>query len=325
MEEMIEEAQPLPEEPVPNIVFVRAKKKKERKSLQPTIQVLVSFVTAIVAVTGIILSYMSARTQWDTARSNRFTYAIEHLKDESLAIRMGALFELKKLGLEDNELQESIVRILGPFIRNGIEDEGLLFPPTLANYFPYVIEGEDFLEKFGIMQQPQDDVLIAFEVASLFRDNAKLDLSFLQAGNLVFIRSVQLQNADLFGAIFENTWFQGANLEGATLAFAVLRNADLVGANFKNADLVEANLINAWLNNANLQGADLTKADLTGAALWGVNFHGAKNLTAKQLLLAKIDDTTKLDPELRAEYEALKAKQDAKEHPQSSRDSSAIG
>ena len=61
-------------EPVPNIVFVRAKKKKkEMKSLQPTIQILVSLVTAIVAVSGIVLSYMSARTQWDTAKNNRFT------------------------------------------------------------------------------------------------------------------------------------------------------------------------------------------------------------------------------------------------------------
>jgi hypothetical protein len=44
------------EEPVPVIKFVKAKKKRERKSLQPTIQVLVSLVTAIVAISGIILS-----------------------------------------------------------------------------------------------------------------------------------------------------------------------------------------------------------------------------------------------------------------------------
>lgn len=84
------------EEPVPNIVFVRAKKKKEKESLQPTIQVLVSLVTAIVAISGILLSYqtflLSAEekaAQREAAKNNRFTYAIEHLKDESLTIRMG--------------------------------------------------------------------------------------------------------------------------------------------------------------------------------------------------------------------------------------------
>ena len=160
-----------PKEAVPNIVFVRTKKKKRgMKSLQPTIQVLVSFITAIVAVSGIVLSYMSARTQWDATRNSRFSSAIEHLKDESLAIRMGALFELKKLGVEDTPLQETIVRILTPFIREGIENKNLLLTPKEENGLP----------------RPNDDVFLACEIASLFWEQSliRVELPYLKAEGL---------------------------------------------------------------------------------------------------------------------------------------------
>ena len=58
------------------------------------------------------------------------------------------------------------------------------------------------------------------------------------------------------------------------------------------------------MDGIKLKGANLKYADLQGADLGT-----AKNLTAEQLLKARIDDSTKLDPDLRAEYERLKAEQ----------------
>lgn len=75
---------------------------------------------------------------------------------------------------------------------------------------------------------------------------------------------------------------------------AFLRRTDLSGAT-----LVNANLAGADLSGANLRGADLRDADLTGTILRGADLTGARNLTARQLGSAVIDDATKL-PELAA-------------------------
>jgi len=230
-EEIIEETQPLPEEPVPNIVFVRAKKKKERKSLQPTIQVLVSLVTAIVAVTGIILSFLSARTQWNTARSNRFTYAIEHLKDDSLAIRMGALYELGNYGLEVPNSQGRIVRILNPFIREGIEDIDLLWPAKT----------DDGLAR------PKEDVFLACEfVFLLSNSHYKIELDYLQAEEInlsgIYLYDASLISANLQKTNLQNARLVGANLQYADLSFANLRGADLSFTTLEDVDLRGANL-----------------------------------------------------------------------------------
>ena len=219
-------------------------------------QAVPTIITAFVAVIGIVVSCLTYSSQKAATiedreaqrvadRSNRFTYAIEHLKDESLAIRMGALFELQKLGLEDEGLQENIVRILTPFIREGIENRDLLIPPKTEDGLP----------------QPNEDIFLACEAASTFELHTRFPLYL----PLLEARGIDLQEFDLQGAIL-----YGADLQGASLNFT------------------------------NLQRVDLRGADLRGA-LW---------LTAEQLLEAQIDDTTLLDPNLRAKYERLKAAQE---------------
>ena len=218
-------------------------------------QAVPTIITAFVAVIGIAVSCLTYLSQRATTiedreaqrladRNNRFTYAIEHLKDESLAIRMGALFELKKLGLEDEELQENIVRILNPFIREGIENKDLFQLPRKENGFP----------------RPNDDIPLACEIASTFVSQSRFFfyLVYLKAPG-VNLGEFELNNANLYGA-------------------------DLQGASF---------------NYTHLQRADLRYADLRGSLF----------LTTDQLLDAIVDDTTLLDPDLRAEYDRLKAEQ----------------
>jgi len=76
-----------------------------------------------------------------------------------------------------------------------------------------------------------------------------------------------------------------------------------------------AKLREGYWNEPDLSGISLRGANLTAAKLWETNLKGADlrgaTLTAAQLLEAHIDDTTLLDPNLRAEYERLKAEQDA--------------
>jgi Pentapeptide repeats (8 copies) len=66
---------------------------------------------------------------------------------------------------------------------------------------------------------------------------------------------------------------QGADLHGALLFQAALQGTNLQGANLQGALMTQANLQEANLRDADLRGAILGQADLRGADLQGVKFH----------------------------------------------------
>lgn len=80
-----------------------------------------------------------------------------------------------------------------------------------------------------------------------------------------------------------------ANLESADLECVNLGHASLGVANLKDANLKDANL---W--GASLAGANLEDTNLDGALLRWTNLQDAKNVTAEQLALACVEETTKL-------------------------------
>ena len=268
-----------------------------KKEWLPVFQAVATTITAIVAVLGIWLSYntlklsqqesehsrKAAEQQFEAnqqeSRSKRFSSAIEYLKDSALHIRMGALFELKKLGLEAPEDQESIVRILAPFIRNGIENEKLLMQSTLDKD----------------RKQPNEDVFLACEITSLFWEQSQLraDLSFLNAPNLS-LSNLNLQGANLFCAHLQGAFLYNTKLQGVVLFGTDLLQADLRNANLQGADLQYANLQGAVLHDVDLQGADLNGASLQGAA----DLRWLEDFAIEQFLDTWIDDTTQLPPEL---------------------------
>lgn len=74
---------------------------------------------------------------------------------------------------------------------------------------------------------------------------------------------------------------------------------DIHGAFVRRTDLTRAILRNANLSHADASGAlfrdaDFEGANLTGTILRGADLTGAKNLTAKQLSSAIIDEETRL-------------------------------
>ncbi|MDR0532012.1 MAG: pentapeptide repeat-containing protein [Oscillospiraceae bacterium] len=353
-----------------------------------TIQAFATLITAVTAVAGIVLSFMTAKIAEQqsqenraSARADRFTRAIEHLKDESLAIRMGALFELEKIGTLDNGApltlkkigalclkalfeqfglenidlqskaeqeakteQEAIVRILSPFIRNGIEDEELLVPSKRG--FSSLTSQEDIFlaceiaSKFYEQTQARLNLLrlhvnineldlILFRLCGADLRSANLSKTFLLEADLRWanlqyadleganLRATDLQEADLldanlFKACLIRANLQRANLAGANLGGAYLAVTNLARANLARAGLREANLELTNLEEANLQGAylkkaNLQKANLQKATLEGADLTHAVGLTPEQLLTAVLDDKTKLDPDLRSAYDKLKA------------------
>jgi uncharacterized protein YjbI with pentapeptide repeats len=104
-----------------------------------------------------------------------------------------------------------------------------------------------------------------------------------------YTRSEQavFRDADLTGALLQESTFSGADFAGANLTRSFLDKCDLAGARFRDANLCDASLCRANLADANLSGANLTGvnlagADLTGATVEETNFDGA-NLYAAHL------------------------------------------
>lgn len=170
------------------------------------------------------------KTARDTVLGDRFARAIEMLRDDSLAIRMGALYELEKIGLEVPDNQEKIVRMLCPYIRNGIEKKELLIDSFLRVGF----------------KRPNEDIFLACSIASKFyeKTGCRVELNHLKAEELD-LEELQLQGAKLYEAQFQK--------------------AKLNAANFQEAILWESNFSEARLYFANLQGAELTHANLENA------------------------------------------------------------
>jgi uncharacterized protein YjbI with pentapeptide repeats len=133
---------------------------------------------------------------------------------------------------------------------------------------------ESFLRGDGFYRDYSHEIRIE-QIWNSMYSKIKLDLS-----------GAHLEKADLRGAIFIWANLRGARLEGANLWGALLRGADLSGAHLEGAILI-CDLSRANLRGAHLEKADLEKADLNEADLLGAYLNNVKNLTAKQLRLAK--------------------------------------
>jgi len=269
------------------VLPIREKAEATKPEKKSHLQLLISLLAVIIAAGGLVAPLVNVTIQRDIARSNRFTSAIEHLKDESLAIRMGALFELRTLGREEEKLQENILRILGPFVREGIENRDLLLPPKTDNGLP----------------RPKEDVFLACEILAIFWNTHRYTnttLDHLQA------EKIDLSYIDLTATDLSYANFKGSNLMYANLQRSNLFNAQLQGVSFCGVNLYYANLRGANIQNASFIDVDL---DTTNYMEYHLSLASARNLTAEQLMEAIIDDTVFLDDDLRAEYDRLKAEQ----------------
>ena len=124
-------------------------------------------------------------------------------------------------------------------------------------------------------------------------------------GELVDLKGINLQNANLKDADLSGIDFTCANLQGADLTDARCSDSNFTDAQLQGTDLTNTSLRNANFTDASLQGADFTRAeigdgnftgaDLTNADLTGVerarhtNFTNA-NLTNANLVDAELED-----------------------------------
>lgn len=102
--------------------------------------------------------------------------------------------------------------------------------------------------------------------------------------------------------------FHVSNLESMSFKNMNLRGADFEGENLQHANFSGASLRSTNLKRSNLENADFQNADLRWTKLQGANLLFAKNLTARMISQATIDDKTKL-PTYISRAEIKKGKQ----------------
>ncbi len=94
--------------------------------------------------------------------------------------------------------------------------------------------------------------LVGVDLNGANLEGAIMKLAFCRGGNL---EGVNFKNANLYGINLEESNSTNAEMEGANLEGAHLRMADLSGANLRNANMKLTNLQHAVLNNTDLTGA----------------------------------------------------------------------
>lgn len=91
---------------------------------------------------------------------------------------------------------------------------------------------------------------------------------------------IDLQNADLVGALLADANLDFTNLRAVDLSKATLTNVHFAGANLNNANLKDSDLGRAYFGGANLQNAyisaDLTGTEFIGTVLTGADFSGSE-------------------------------------------------
>ena len=127
-------------------------------------------------------------------------------------------------------------------------------------------------------------------------EEEKVDEKLRLVEEILALKKIYRDKADLFRVDLEATNLRGAKLRGADLFRADLRGADLFRADLRGADLRGADLRGADLGTANLRAADLRKANLVRANLQKAN------LSRANLEGAKFGDNEGISEEMKADF-----------------------
>jgi hypothetical protein len=248
--------------------------------------------------------------------TDRFSKAIDQLGSEQMAVRLGAIYALERIGRDSGKDHWTIVETLCAFIRENTRAPS----PEDGEPAPRSPRRPGSLPATPL---PRADVQAACTV--LGRRNRKhpepgrIHLPRVHLEGLTLHEEHHFEEAVLFRAVFDGANLSRVHTEsailflakfrGANLAGAFLTGAQMLGADFERAALFGAHLEGASLDNAHLQTARLDGARLEGTRLNGTHLEGASlldahGLTVEQIRSAIIDDKTKLPPEIAAALRA---------------------
>ncbi len=185
--------------------------------------------------------------------TDRYTAAVENLGDDSLDVRLGGIYALKRIMQDSPRDQGTVVDVLAAYVR------AHAVPPKSGQKSP------EYLDR---------DVAAAVTVLAT-RDQSHDPQSQLYDGLYLidlsgtWLKGLVLRKADLRGVYLRNS-----NLSGSELHDVDLGGATLIGSNMRNVNFFKVNLEDAVMDGADLQNAKLT-ANLQAAALRGANLRHA--------------------------------------------------
>ena len=239
--------------------------------------------------------------------TERFSRAIDHLGNDSLDVRLGAIYALERIARDSRQDHGPIMEILTAYVREHApwkpprkdqqqetDQQHSETPSDMAedysSTFDLGIEGDD-----ASPLDPATDIQAVLTI--LGRRQAHYD----PLEEVLNLRNTNLCRANLIGANLQKAFLVEASLQEAGLQRANLQRAILVDANLQDAQLDDANLEGAVLISANLYGAILTganlqEANLIGADLRGTDLSEAKGLTSQQLEFTLVDEDAQLPP-----------------------------
>lgn len=123
----------------------------------------------------------------------------------------------------------------------------------------------------------------------------------------------RLEGARLFAARVENADWSQAQLRRADLTGATLQNVDLTGADLRDAKLISTELLDCDLRDVDFTGASLRGARLAGSDLRGANLAGVTDANYRQLLVCRLDASTRLPAAMEYYRRELIARSDARQ------------
>ncbi|MDX6635655.1 MAG: hypothetical protein QOF06_1858 [Solirubrobacterales bacterium] len=190
--------------------------------------------------------------------TDRFIRGIEQLGNESLDMRVGAIYVLDSVAHESRREHGPVMETLAAFIRQrslprGQANDPGRFPPDIRAAMT-VIERRD--------RESGDD-------------ESELDLRYANLSYLRLESGADLRGLNFEGATLDHAHLSGADLRGANLKGATLTWARLDGALLRDSQLYAVNLRGAWLAGADLQRARLSGSTLYKAGLYGADLRGA--------------------------------------------------
>ena len=232
---------------------------------------------------------LQAQTTQMALLNDRYQRASEMLGSETLAVRLGGIYALRRLAEEHpNVFHAQCMELLCAFVRNPTRDANVKVPAQQDWHVvdPRVREDVQAAISFvGLrgLARVTDDITQQFDIdlrganlagADLSRyclDGADLTdatLAYAKLGNAFFADTI-MTGANLVGARMEGVILSGSNCKWATFESVHARSANFSGACLEGAVLTGARLQGAVLNGAILIGSDLQGANLAGANLSG--------------------------------------------------------
>ena len=296
---------------------------KARGTLIQVIGGLFFFVTAYLTWKNSEISHKQLLATQEKQITERFSKAVEQLGEESITVRLGAIYSLERIAKDSKYDHWTIMEVLTAFIREKSNRENenltLLLENEVLRHFAenFMYQGVSTLDVSKIIEGtysyyndkvPQDvqASLTVIGRRNIENDNEseekRLDLSKTNLNNTELYRA-NLDNADLIGgklngaglikAKLNNALLYGTEFNQALLNYAELNGAKLNGAELNDAKMRATKLKKAELNTAKLykaflQEADFTDAYLTATILIEADFRGA-NLTRADLSDANIE------------------------------------